>query len=257
MKNFKHILTDLNDRINLPQPEKSRILLEISSDMEDLYNFHKSKGLSESDAKKLVEEKFEFDDNALSQLVNIHETVYRKFLNKLSRTAQTRWERSLLLFIVIFISIFAFREIFTTRFFLKSSDFIFPVIGFLFVIFILSVIKSYNLFIKKEHDIKNLRKGIPAILFFGILNLTAGLTGYFIEIYKSGESGILIETFILPLISTKDTGISINISVEWFLKISAMLMGCMLVTIFSVFIWFTLINKVIKIEQAEARMLLK
>ena len=44
MKQFTPILKRINERLNLPQPTKSRIILEITCDLEDAYDFYLENG---------------------------------------------------------------------------------------------------------------------------------------------------------------------------------------------------------------------
>ncbi len=50
MKQFESQLKKINNKLDLPQPVKSRIVLEIAADMEDTFNFYFDKGMNEKDA---------------------------------------------------------------------------------------------------------------------------------------------------------------------------------------------------------------
>ena len=58
MTRFAPLLKSINDRLDLPQPTKSRIILEIAADLEDLYQFYQNQGMNESEAAQKAEEKF-------------------------------------------------------------------------------------------------------------------------------------------------------------------------------------------------------
>ncbi len=47
MNRFAPLLKSINARLDLPQPTKSRIILEIASDLEDMYQFYQSQGPDE------------------------------------------------------------------------------------------------------------------------------------------------------------------------------------------------------------------
>ena len=51
MTRFRDILLRTSDRLELPQPVKSRILLEISADLEDIYDECVSRGMSGEEAE--------------------------------------------------------------------------------------------------------------------------------------------------------------------------------------------------------------
>jgi hypothetical protein len=80
MNRFASLLREVNNRLNLPQPTKSRILLEMAGDLEDLYNFYRGQGLDENEAVQKAEEKIDASYEALAELVEIHQTSYRKLM---------------------------------------------------------------------------------------------------------------------------------------------------------------------------------
>jgi len=254
MSQFTKLLRKINTNLSLPQPEKSRILLELAADMRDLFELHIKKGMSEDEAIKVVEEKYDFSDEALAELIDVHESLFKKLLNKLSEQAQNKWEKIILLVALHVTMILAGKVITTREFFLNSSYFIIPLLGITFISFIVSLTKIYSLFIKKDHTIKKLRKGLPLILFFGGMSLFVGVTGYFVELLRIGNVGMFLETKLFHLIIIDDNFDNV---IEWFMKSSSLIMTGLLAAIVSSAFWFILYNKVIKIEQAEAAILLE
>ena len=73
MKKFTLFLKSINERLSLPQPLKSQILLEVAGDLEDVYEFYKNKGLNEQEAMQKAEEKLDLTDEALSELIRVHQ----------------------------------------------------------------------------------------------------------------------------------------------------------------------------------------
>ena len=106
MKQLAPILNKINEKLNLPQPEKSRVFIEIKNDMEDLYEFYLSKGFSEKEALKKTEEKFNADEETIRQLTLVHESKINKWLENISAQTQKKWEKTILVFLLFFI--FAF-----------------------------------------------------------------------------------------------------------------------------------------------------
>lgn len=257
MKTFTPILKHINEKLDLPQPTKSRIILEISSDLEDLYEVYIQKGLNENEAKLRADEKLNLTDEALIELEKIHQSFFRRFMNKLNEQGQTRWKRIVLAIVLLFLITISTRTVLTTPFILQASIFIFPILGLFLVIIILSLVKFYKFYIKKEHVIKKLRTGLPAILILGGINLFIGIFGYIVELFLSIRttlySGYL--TVIITVLNNRDG--AFFSAVERVLKCSSMAMVCTFVTIFTALVCYILNNKIIKIEQAEAASLLK
>ena len=94
MNQFTPLLKQLNSRLDLPQPQKSRILLEISADLNDLYDLYVSQGHSREEAKQRAEIKFDFDErkyflNVLTEM-SVLECDILDFLYKQSQPTQIR-----------------------------------------------------------------------------------------------------------------------------------------------------------------------
>ncbi len=257
MNRFAPLLKKVNKRLNLPQPIKSKIVLEIAADLDDLFHFYLTKGLNENEAIQRAEEKFDVaDEEALSQLVRIHESVFGKFIHRFSERAQTRWERVALVITLLFIVVISTRTIVVTQFFSQASIFIWPILGIAFGAIILSLVKFYNLYIKKDHNIKKLRAGLTSVLFLGGLSLFVGACGYFIEIYSAAGYTILPgASFITRVYNPIDSDEGIIHVTDSLIRSSSVGMTSLLVTIFIALIWFILMNKVLKIEQAESEFL--
>jgi len=258
MKQFTPLLENINRKLNLPQPTKSRIILEIASDLEDLYNYYITQGLNSKDAIKKAEEKFDLTDEALNELVTIHQTIFRKFLDKITEQTQSQWERIILLLVFIIIVSLSAKTFISTPFFLHASKFVWPILGIFFSVIILSLPKFYNIFLKKDHQLAKLRQGLNSILFLGVINLSIGLFGYLKELYSAGVSGMFFISYLGFLVNWYVPGSDQNMMniTQWMIKSSSLAMFCILVTIFTSAIWFLLLNKIVKIEQAETIYLL-
>ena len=239
MNRFDPILKNINEKLDLPQPTKSRIILEIAADLDDLYNFYRTNGLSEKNACQKTEEKFDLTDEALSELVQIHQSVFRKLMDKLSEQAQTRLERIVLIIVLLSIAVISSKALLTTQLFLQASKFIMPVMGIAVIVFILSLFKFYTLYIKKDHNIKKLRAGLPSLLFFGGSSLFIGICGYFIELYLSENKFLFLGPQIMIILNSiiPDFNKTLIYIIKYFISTSSLVMFSMLVLIFTAIIW--------------------
>jgi hypothetical protein len=257
MNSFAPLLKTINEKLNLPQPTKSKIVLEIAADLDDLFHLYVTKGLSENEARKRAAEKFDVSDEALAQLVRIHETGFRKFIYKLSEQAQTRWERVALFIILLLIIAAGIHTVTVTQYFHNANFFIWLILGIAFVAIIFSLIKFYNLYIKKDHNIKKLQSGLPFVLFLAGLSPFVGGCGYFMEIYSAGRYTILPGiTFFIETFNLNDSGQALISMIDSQIRSSFIAMTSLLVTILVSLIWFILMNKVLRIERVESEFLL-
>ena len=240
MKQLIPILNKIHEKLNLPQPEKSRVFMEIKNDMEDLYEFYLAKGFPDNEAANKTEEKFNADDNTIQQLLLIHESKYNKWLNNISAQTQKKWERSILIFLLLFIFVFIGRQFTAHDFFLNSSVFILPIAPIFIAAVGISIWKVYQLFIVKDHHLKKIRKGLPTLIYFAGASITISVLGFLHEMYN------------MVLKTADDLERALLYFTDWLIKCSSLLMFGMVVSIVIAIIWFFLLNKIQTIEYSEA-----
>jgi membrane protease YdiL (CAAX protease family) len=162
-------------------------------------------------------------------------------MGKFSEQAANRWERVVLFVVFLFVIAISAKTLTTTPFFSQASKFIFPICGIFLGIILIAKIKFYQLYIRKDHDVKKLRRLMPWIVILGIANLIISF------------AGSIFEFLAIP----KLTGDIFQNSLEQMIKFSTVGMVGSLVTILTAIIYFFLNSKIQKIEQAEASILLK
>ncbi len=245
MSRFAERLREINGKLDLPQPEKSHILLEIASDLDDMYQFFREEGLNEEEAAKRAEEKLDLSDDALRELVEIHESGMRKLLDRISSQARSRWERVLLAMTVIVIAAYSGRQIFSARLYAQASRFVWPILLFALAALVITIWQVYKLYIKKDHDIRTLGVGLPWLVAMGAASFLTGLLGMMFEFHRSA------------LMAADDVERSLVFLVESALRSSAMTMVGLFTVIAIAIVWFVLMNKVRNIEIAEAAWLIE
>jgi len=257
MNRFLPFLKELNKKLDLPQTAKSTIILEISADLHDLYDFYLAQGLSEEEASQKAQEKIDVSDMALTQLVTIHQTGYQKFLQNLSQKIINRAEMAALVIIFLVLMVFTTQGITSSQFFNQMSLFVWPIQGLFFIIIIIALIKFYELYLKKDHHLRTIRKGMTAILFLGGSILFVGVFGYFFEIYRFGGYTILpAVSFFFTLFTVSDSPQMLPDFITALMRSSSLGMICLLLTVLTGLLWFTLMSKIWKIEHAEYEFLL-
>lgn len=239
MNGFREILQKTSDRLDLPQPVKARILLEISADLGDVYDECMEQGMNHEEARLRAIDMCDLSDEALADLVRIHETPLRRFLGSLSEQARSRWEKALLVTLILFIAAFSGREAFTAKLFTTASKFVWPIAAVSFYALIMTLINIYRLYIKKQHDPRRIRSGPAPILAAGVVCLLTGFAGLTFELYSTARSIMA------------DSAGALGHIVEWGLSSSAMMMAALLAAISAGIAWFILDNRARKLEAAE------
>lgn len=256
MNRFSPLLRSINERLDLPQPGKSQILIEIATDMEDYYLALREKDVSEDEAENLVNEKFDFTDEALSELVSVHQTLFRKLFLGLTSQAQSRFEQTALLMTILLVAGLSGYITFTSEFILKSSLLVWPVITMTSAAVIFALIKSYTLYVKKDHNLRTVPKGLDVILVSAGAILLLGNIGYIVELLQAGYHGIFLDSKMLTFTYVVEDQPSLNQVIDWFMKSASLVLTCLMSSIVLALFWYVLTGKVAEIEEAEASYLL-
>lgn len=245
MKRFTEILRQANEQLDLPQPIKSRIILEMSADLEDLFEFHRSQGLDEDEAQRRAVETFDPSADALRQLVQVHTSAYRRFLDRLSGQAQAFWERVFLVALLIFVGVFIGPSLLRSEMFAHTGVFLWPIAGTSLALLYLAIRKVYTLYIKKDHRVRRLRWGLMPMIALAGVDVVLGIQGFVFLLHSS---------FTLFLITSGPMDPDLG---RWMIQSSATAVVSLSAAILTAVIWFVLSNKVAAIERDEAAHLLE
>ena len=257
MSRFSSLLNSINDRLDVPQPKKSRILIEIAADLQDAYDFYREQGKSEREATQLAQEKFILDDSTISELSSIHQPLVKKWMDTISLNVQSRWERIILILTLLSIAAFSGRVMLTNSFFERSSIFVWPIWAVFTAGIIQFFIKFYRLYLLKDHDSKNLRKGIDVIAYLAVFGIFLGFAGYFYELlFYSIDTIIPGGSLITVLVTVTDSLNRIRDITTCFTTSATVMMASLFSGMFLALLWYILNKAAAKIEIAEANSLL-
>jgi len=253
MKDLTIYLRQIALRLNLSQPLKSRILLEIKADFEDAYNNNLTNGFDEITAVEMAKEQFLLSEKAINDLIEIHSTPLKKFFDRLSMKNRFRFERIVLFLFMLFLAFFSARLIVKFDFHHYYSPFMLPIAGIGFYVFAKALEKIFMIFVLRKHDSRNLRQGLGVIPVMTGLNVFLGAAGYFHEMYKSG--GIFsnsIFSFVWTLHSRLPGSVMQNQHLlDSAIRSSGLILICLFVVIIAALIWFSLESAIRFIEVAE------
>jgi hypothetical protein len=258
MNHFKPLLVEINTKLELPQPIKSRIILEIAADLDDAYQSYLKKGMAEQEAVKLAKQKFDLDDYSLHELIRVHQSSFRRWFDHLSTTAQTWWERLILVCLLAFVLISGGITIMKVPLIEEAG----PFVWFIFLLLVIATVvflqKIYQIYVKKDHHLPTVKKGLPFLLFTAGITLVTCMWGYYWQLYTFREYGHILETKMIYLLHTTDDSFPqvFKDLINWTIASSSFIMIGMLSAIVIGFMWYYLMMKVSRIEEAEAAVLL-
>jgi len=241
---FAEIITELSERLDLPQPARSRLLLEVAADLEDLFAFYREQGKDEATARQQALEQCDLSDESLTQLVQVHCNGLRHWLDGISIQVRGLYERIILIALVAFVALASGGMMLSQDFFHSASEFIWPVLATALVTLALVLRKVYGLWLKQDHHPRRLRRGLSPILYLAGVQLLLGAYGFWLELYG------------LAWRARQDLEPALAQTLDWLTEGSALLVFCFAVSMLTALAWLALAQKVAQVEEAELEFLL-
>lgn len=251
MEKMRNLIRELNSRIDIPQPQRSDMICEIYYDMKETYDHYTAKGLSSEEAENRTCEKFSFDNASLKELSDLHCSGYCKMLNRFSSSVRRGLDKSIMVITVLFILFVYFSQISSTELIQNAGNFIFVPLGITSAALIILAVKVMQLYIRKEHSIKNLKRGSVTIIFCSILTLMTGISGYFLQFYK-----VTVQASKEIELNGYSTDILIKALVDWHLKGTALLIFSVFSSILIAIFWLMIIKNEGQIIDREADLII-
>jgi hypothetical protein len=128
---------------------------------------------------------------------------------------------------------------------------IFLPLGITSAALIILAVKVMQLYIRKEHSIKNLKRGSVTIIFCSILTLMTGISGYFLQFYK-----VTVQASKEIELNGYSTDILIKALVDWHLKGTALLIFSVFSSILIAILWLVIVKKESIIIDREADLII-
>jgi hypothetical protein len=237
MSQFNVFLHRTGERLALPKATRSLILVEIASDLEDLFQHYLQQGLSEEEAAAKAEEKVDMSDEALTELVRIH-SESRAWTDRIVRRAQPFWERFAMALIVLF---FVTEWAIGTGFkpFAHLTGFIWPILGIFLALLTFFIVQMARF---SDHPSpRRLRDSLATPLFLGAACLVVGFAGAGIELYRTLMRMAADHEHAAPLFANVVLSCTATLSIA------------LLVALAAGIAWFILAGRVARLEDDVAR----
>jgi len=241
MSRFNIFLHETGERLALPKATRSLILIEIASDLEDLFNHYVQQGMSEEDAAARAEEKVDMSEEALAELVRIHSDA-RGWTERIARRVQPFWERFAMAVIVLFFLIFATLGT-DTRPLTHLTGFIWPILVILLYLLVFFIIQMVRL--SDNQSPRRFRDSLATPLFLGAASAVVGIAGTGIELYRT------------LMRMAADPERAATLFAQAILGSTATLSIALLVTLMAGVAWFVLAGRVSRLEDDIALNLLE
>ncbi len=186
MTDFAPHLRALSTGLMVPEPNRSRILLEVASDMEDLLEHYLAKGMDRDQAVATVQEHFDLSEEALRELTRVHASPFQQSLEGISGQARKGWERAVLLLVGLFVLPGLVFPLAKPAVLVDAGPLAWGLIPTLAVALVLGVREGAGLSGKNALRGGRIpRLGIRTLPAFSLLLLGLGFAGAWLEFYRA------------------------------------------------------------------------
>jgi len=238
---FGEALNRVASRLDLPQPERTRILEEILTDLQDLKAGLVNRGWSPEDAEARTVRLLVPSEPAIDALIRLHEPLYQRLTRRLSPSVMRRAERAILLLVTAGVLGPMLSSLFGSGVLSDPSPLLWGVIALAAVILLLAGRRAKELFLIRDHHPGTLRNGLGRLLVGSGVSLGVGVAGLVLELYGLAAaveaSGLATTELIVP----------------WLLDSSALLSASLITALLGGLCWFLLVQKVEMVERANER----
>ena len=241
MSHFAIPLRTLAERLPIPEPARSRILLEMATDMEDLLQHYLERGRDRSEAIRAVEEQFHLSDEALKELVQVHTSPLQLSLEGFSSQLRSPWERGLLVLVGLFVAPGLLLHLLQPAILRDASPLVFALLLVLVIALGMGGSRAVGLFRPGAETPGPIpRGGIRALPGLALLLLGLGFSGVWVELYRS------------VLAIRAGPGAAIGHLVRWLHMASATLVVALSGALLTGLLWFFLEARAASLEERAA-----
>lgn len=242
---FAPALRRIGLELALPEPARSRVLIEMASDLDSLFEHYLALGLSEEEAAGRAERKVLASPQEVQRLVAVHTTGAARWAAWL--TGRVRRDLDLFLFLAGVVPVLAMAALLLTReiALLRGSPFAWAVLGIGIAILGLSARRFHQLFLRGDEAPEELRAGLSGLLCLGAAGPTVAALG------------LLVHLHALFLSLARGGGSPDWVRAAEEIGRGAALLGTgILLGLAAGLLWFILASRVVALERAESIFLL-
>lgn len=224
--------------LDLPQPDRARILEEIAADLEELRAELVRRGFPEDEAETRAVELLGPSELAVRALVDVHEPLYRSLARRFSPSVMKRTERVAVLLVTALALASAVIPMARAGLPGHPSPFLIPIFALLAGALVLAGQKAIRLWVEKDHAPARLRSGLGSLLAVSGLAVGASCVGFIFELYR-----LMLRIEAAPA----RMGPAV---VRWILDTSVLVGAGLVTALVGGLCWFVLLQKVEGVERA-------
>ncbi len=243
MSGRETVLAALAERLDLPQPARSRVLLEVAGDLADLEAAYRARGLEPGEARARALERLDLSEEAVRDLVRVHGSRLRRALDRLGETGRRRGERIALLALLGFLVLGTGALAPTPGLLADSGPGVWLVAAAAIPGLLLAATKAYAIWGRDAHDPRRLRRGLDVLLLLAGLSAAVGLVGWWL-----GLREVAVAAEAAPQAA-------LGLGLAWLVSGSATVVVGIQAAVALGLTWLALAGKISRVEREEADLL--
>jgi len=185
MSRFAQLLSDADARLTVPEPARSRILLEIAADMEDLHREYLGRGFSEEAADASVVDHFDLSEDVLRELVRVHDTPLQRSLENFSGQVRGTWSRLLMVVLALFVTVGSASLLFKGQLYRDASGLVWVLMPILATGLVIASGQVRRLAEAGDGWSPSRRSGLGRLLALAVFIVVVTAAGLWVELYLS------------------------------------------------------------------------
>lgn len=240
MNGFDGELRKIAARLEVPEPARSMILLEVKGDLEDLSASLVAGGVPEEEARRRAVATLLPDDDSLEALRSLHRPWWERVVGRFSEPARNRLEWLLLAVLVGVLLLGGGGTLARLELMASPSGFLWPVLALGGSGLALGVSKLLDLFVKQDHRPSRLRRGMTALPAVAAASVVLAFTGVVFDLYATAGR---IE---------QDAAAATVHLLDWIRRDAVLLSVALMVAALGALAWFLASIRIARIARAEA-----
>jgi hypothetical protein len=194
-------LREVVDRLELPQPVRARVILELASDLADFESELMASGLSAEEARARAARMLIPSPDALSELQDLHRPLYARLVDRFADPARHGLERVALVAASVGLFGLALSRLVGTGLLDAPAPLTVAVLAVGFLVAALSVWKGFALYVARRHELKTLESGLWLLPIAAAAAVALAGVGLALDLYAvagqleadlSGQAAVLV-----------------------------------------------------------------
>lgn len=194
-------LREVADRLDLPQPVRARVVLELAADLADLESELRASGLSAEDARDRAARMLIPSPDALGELQELHRPLYARLVDRFSDPIRHRLERVVLAAASVGLFGIALSRLIGTGLLNGPAPLTVAVLAVGLGVAVLSVWKGFALYVARHHELENLESGLWLLPVAAAAAVALAGVGLALDLYAvagrleadlSGQAAVLV-----------------------------------------------------------------